>query len=41
MTGKTGKRPSYHTKLDQENIFRLRALLSELPDYCKTYFRGN
>lgn len=40
MTGKTGKRPSYHTKLDQENIFRLRALLSELPDYCKTYFRG-
>lgn len=27
-------------QIDQENVFRLRELLSELPDYCRTYFRG-
>lgn len=35
-----GKKISYGMQIDQNNIFRLRELLSELPDYCKTYFRG-
>lgn len=31
---------SYSEKIDQDNIQRLRDLLTELPDYCRTYFRG-
>ena len=32
--------PSYSTQVDQQNILRLREMLAELPDYCRTYFRG-
>ena len=30
----------YSTKIDQENIRRLREMTAELPPYCRTYFRG-
>ena len=28
------------TELERANILRLRELLAELPDYCRTYLRG-
>ena len=31
---------NYSEKVDQENIRRLREMISELPPYCRTYFRG-
>jgi len=31
---------SYSEELDKKNIQKLRTLLSELPPYCKDYFRG-
>ena len=31
---------NYSEKIDRENIRRLREMISELPPYCRTYFRG-
>ena len=31
---------NYSEKVDRENIRRLREMISELPPYCRTYFRG-
>ena len=30
----------YHEQVDKENTLKLRALLSELPQCCTTFFRG-
>ena len=31
---------SYHENVDKKNINKLRELSSELPSYCKEFFRG-
>ena len=31
---------SYSDQVDRDNVQHLRELLTELPPYCRTYFRG-
>ena len=40
MANNSTQTNNYFTELDRANILRLRELLAELPDYCRTYLRG-
>ena len=31
---------SYHDQVNKENIEKMRAVLQELPKFCKQFFRG-